>query len=156
MIAGGISGNDILISRYNANGTLDQAFNGSGTAMINYGSQTPPFLSAIRLQGNGKIVVGAEAIINGLGKIILSRLTTSGSIDPQFAAQGFLHTDFFQALSRNSFAILPDNKILICGRTYAPANYSVARYTADGSPDATFGSGGPRRLTMVSMKKLLR
>lgn len=69
----------------------------------------------------------------------------SGTLDPTFGSGGTVATDFARKVDlAQGVAVQDDGKIVAVGwATVAGAyRFAVARYNADGSLDATFGSGG--------------
>jgi uncharacterized delta-60 repeat protein len=70
---------------------------------------------------------------------------TSAGLDPTFGDGGKVTTDFPKDRDWPADAALqPDGKLVVVGYTEGPtsADFAVARYNADGSPDLTFGAGG--------------
>jgi uncharacterized delta-60 repeat protein len=126
-----------LVTRYNADGHLDQAFGTAGKATAVDGGNA----SALAVQADGKIVVAGSAH----GDFALARFTTSGALDVSFGAGGQVTTDFF---GRNDSAagveIDGNGRIVVAGLAFAPdfPDFALARYNSDGSLDATFGTGG--------------
>jgi uncharacterized delta-60 repeat protein len=144
-----------LISRYNSNGSLDTSFGESGQAA------SAVTISAIEVQSDGKIVV-AGAIESklvappsgnhtGFG---LGRFTSSGNIDTTFGKHGLVVTDFGAsapfaapfalALQSNGDILaagVAEQPAAIAGQT-TPSGFALARYTATGQLDPTFGSAG--------------
>jgi uncharacterized delta-60 repeat protein len=70
----------------------------------------------------------------------------AGDLDPTFGVGGKVVTDLGPvAAGAYGVATLPDGKIVVAGETretFADAHVLLARYTADGSLDNGFGSGG--------------
>jgi uncharacterized delta-60 repeat protein len=85
-------------------------------------------------------------------------LLNAGALDAGFGAGGTVLTDFpgLQSIAVAGAALQPDDKIVIAGTTSSPGSpgngltesneatwdLAVLRYNPDGSPDATFGTGG--------------
>ena len=70
----------------------------------------------------------------------------AGSLDPTFGGVGVTVTDFGNGSPTEAFedvVVLPDGKILAGG--YSGGQFLVARYTAAGALDTTFGTGGYAR-----------
>src|SRR5262245_48934542 len=70
-------------------------------------------------------------------------------LDPSFDGDGIVTTDHNEFDQINDIVIQTDGKIVAAGHsgilhgsTQEPLSIMVARYNADGSLDATFGSGG--------------
>lgn len=125
-----------------AAGTLDPAFGTAGKASL------PAFggdRSAMALQPDGKIVMVGGTFAD----FVLARFNTDGSLDTTFDADGKVTTDMVAGEQEEALAVAvqSDGRIIVAGYTGTagpggPANFALARYNADGSLDATFGSAG--------------
>jgi uncharacterized delta-60 repeat protein len=141
-----------LISRYNADGSLDASFGSAGNAMTNF-SAGPSSANAVAIQSDGKIVVAGYA-----GALFaLTRYNSNGALDQSFGSAGMV-TGLFDAAHidtlslGSSVAIQSDGKIVIVGDSFAlnpqareyalDCNFGIARYNSDGMPDETFGIAG--------------
>lgn len=128
----------LAIVRYLPNGNLDLAFDGDGiveNSSVREGH-------SIALQNDGKIVVG--------GMLALGRYHENGSLD----LANFGGGDGIATLSPSwpvmGLAIQPDGKILAAGHvssspTGENLDFVVARFTAMGAPDTSYGEGGKRQ-----------
>jgi uncharacterized delta-60 repeat protein len=143
------------VARYLPNGSLDKTFGSNGsaqTAFTNFINGT----SGIALQSDGKIVVvGTASSADGtLSEFAVARFNGNGSLDSTFGQGGKVTTNFVGIKAggvsnpANAVLIQSDGKILVggaareCGNRNCPVNTALARYNADGSLDATFGTGG--------------
>ncbi|HEY5616144.1 MAG TPA: delta-60 repeat domain-containing protein, partial [Bacteroidota bacterium] len=79
----------------------------------------------------------------------LARYNADGSLDLSFGSGGKVTTDFLGLADvANAVAIQPDGKIVAVGYDNVTSfalflfDFALARYKSDGSPDASFGSGG--------------
>jgi len=74
------------------------------------------------------------------------RLQVAGDLDPTFGDSGRV----LAALSVNDVVVQPDGKVLVAGtaRVDGTSDGIVARYNADGSLDASFGTGGVTRVAL--------
>ena len=128
-----------------ANGALDPTFGDAGKASTAFGGDD----TAMALQADGKIVM----VGGSFGDFVLARYNLDGSLDSSFGAGGLVTTDFLGNVSGNDahgVAIQADGKIVVAGQAVVgrTANnlsnfdFALARYNADGSLDASFGSGG--------------
>jgi uncharacterized delta-60 repeat protein len=129
-----------LVTRYNADGSLDQGFGTAGKATAVDGGNA----SALAVQADGKIVVAGSAH----GDFALARFTTTGALDAGFGAGGQVRTDFFgRNDSAAAVAIDGNGRIVVAGIAFAPdlPDFALARYNSDGSLDATFGTAGRSR-----------
>src|SRR5712671_5772772 len=141
----------IAVKRYTATGQLDPSFNGSGSAATKIDPSEFEFALAVALQ-SGKIIAAGHSVLAGQGVIALVRYNADGSLDTGFGSGGIVRT---AVPSVNAVAtavvvqpgLLPANdKILVAGSTFDPstgtAGIVLARYTATGTLDAGFGTGG--------------
>ena len=134
---------DFTVVRYNQDGTLDPTFGNGGIVLADLGD---PFDDAfgVALQSDGRIVVVGGA---GLGKFVLARFNTDGSLDTGFDGDGRVMTDFGSIGGNRAFAVAiqSDGKIIAAGNSEIQINrghIAMARYNVDGSLDTTFGTGG--------------
>ena len=95
--------------------------------------------SAMALQQDGKIVVGDS---NGAATLV--RLNEDGTLDTSFGDNGLVSLRFTGDTQIAAVRLLPDGKLLVAGTVYGNGGF-VARLTADGSLDASFGTGGTTR-----------
>jgi uncharacterized delta-60 repeat protein len=149
------------LARYNANGSLDTTF-GSGGEVVTplWGSN----LNDLALQGDGKIVVAAQAA-ESVGQddhFAVARYNANGTLDTGFGPDhngivlinetfadhpGVVPLSGFTNLAyeANGVAIQPDGKIIAVGETYGNADgdgWLVARFDTAGNLDPTFGING--------------
>lgn len=117
---------------------LDATF-GSGGKVTTPATGTA---NAVAVFPDGRIVTAG-------GPFTLTRHLINGSPDPGFGSGGKVTTAFGAGTgSANDVAIQPDGRIVVAGSARARAgfstddNFAVRRYLADGSLDASFGSGG--------------
>jgi len=137
---------EIALARYNANGSLDTTFGSSGvltTSVGIYGTSA----ASIKIQSDGKIVVGGTAAGAFLGKtdVALVRYNTNGSLDNTFDFDGMLTTDLGSIYDYGeSIAIQSDGKIILAGFTIngSDADIALVRYNTNGSLDNTFDFDG--------------
>lgn len=127
-------GKNVLLARYNTNGTLDNTFNGNGKVFVEVTNQAD-FANAIAIQDNGKIIVAGRSA-DGVGdfKIILVRLNDDGTLDNTFNNDGLVITNMASAHEYGQgIAIQNDGKIIVTGFFNDGATYDifVARYLGD-------------------------
>ncbi len=137
-VGGGGSGSDFALARYNADGSLDASFGSGGMVTTDFGGFEAA--TAVAIQGDGKIVVTGSTFSGGFQQFVLARYNGDGGPDTSFGG-GKVVTDFGLGSGfGGALAIQTDGKIVAAGR--AGTDFVVARYNGDGSPDASFGSGG--------------
>jgi uncharacterized delta-60 repeat protein len=138
---GSTSGPDFAVARYEANGSPDVSF---GTGEVPGVAKTPvgPFgtsdaASGLAIQPDGKLVAAGAAGSD----FAVVRYDPSGALDSSFGSGGKVTTDFGGAADgAKAVALQADGKIVAAGGN--GADFAVARYNADGAPDASFGTAG--------------
>ncbi|MEP7317232.1 MAG: T9SS type A sorting domain-containing protein [Panacibacter sp.] len=129
---------DILIARYNPDGSLDESFGKSGIVISDFGDPDEQ-ANTIALQPNGKIVVGGTSNNDQL----LARYNINGGLDSTFAGKGWLTTDYFGFDYVNSIALQPNGKIVAGGTSgVGDQFFLLIRYNRNGTIDSSFGSYG--------------
>jgi uncharacterized delta-60 repeat protein len=150
IVAAGLSGPyrawDFALARYNANGSLDTSFGSGGKVVTDFGGGSDE-VHAVAIQGDGKIVAAGSALASGViydYNFALARYSADGILDTTFGSGGKVLTSFGGSESMdvaNGLAIQGDGKIAAGG--YANyGDFALARYSADGNLDTSFGSGG--------------
>ena len=132
---------DFTLVRYDASGNLDPTFGTGGTVVTDVGGDD--LAQGVALQPDGRIVVGGFSSSSPTStaddRFALARYEADGTLDPTFGSAGTVVTGFPGRIA--ALALLPGGKILAAGEA-SPAGFGLARYSSDGSPDATFGMGG--------------
>jgi uncharacterized delta-60 repeat protein len=126
--AGNDGAGNIYVVRYNADGSQDTTFNGTGSITGRAGS-----LYAATLQSDGKLVAAG---VSG-GNFLLLRANVNGSLDTSFGTNGMVPGPEGTAYA---LGVQPDGKILAFGTS--GGNSCVCRFNTNGSLDTTFGSLG--------------
>lgn len=156
IIAGGWAYSDFTVVRYNANGSLDTSFNGTGIVRTGFEEPFVSFdnLEDLILQPDGKIIAVGSAytyVPPGNAQRVdftVVRYNTDGSLDTTFNASGKVKLTFGNGHAwANGGALRPDGKIVVTGRTQTYA-LGAARLNPDGSPDLTFGTGGKALISL--------
>src|SRR5581483_2431705 len=124
-------------------GDFDPAFNGSGSAVYHLGASSAAY--AVVVQDDGRILVaGTTTGDDQVFRFVLARYLPDGTPDPVFGDRGgYTVSDVGggDAVGR-AVAVLPDGRIIVAGESGTDAfKVALARYTADGRLDPTFGSG---------------
>ncbi|HJQ27048.1 MAG TPA: delta-60 repeat domain-containing protein [Blastocatellia bacterium] len=145
--AGDLAAQDFALARFNPDGSLDPTFGIGGRVITDFFGYKDT-LTALVIQPDGKIAVAGSAFHEPQKyDFALARYDASGNLDVSFGIGGKAVTDFFNNDDYDEvagMALQADGKIVAAGY----ANYfsrhraAVARYTADGSLDPTFGAGG--------------
>jgi len=137
---------DIAIVRYDANGTLDTTFNGTGIVTVPTGAAGGSAgYNRISIQSDGKILVAGTTGTAGGSDFLVLRYLPNGNTDPSFNGSGKVVTDFG---GRHDYArdlvVQSDSRILVAGYSTLNGDFdmALARYNADGSPDVNFNNTG--------------
>ena len=145
IVVGYSDSRDMELVCYNAVGTLDTNFGDGGRVILDLGGLDRP--QAVAVQSDGKIVVAGYILVSGSGNydFVLARYNIDGTLDLSFSDGGRMITDFGSTDSGRSIAIQNDDKILVAGYAWISGqgyNFALARYTADGRLDPSFGDDG--------------
>ncbi|MBV9960353.1 MAG: hypothetical protein JO360_18140 [Acidobacteria bacterium] len=135
---------DFLVTRYNTDGTLDTTFDGDGKVTTDFNNRSDAAFAAA-IQPDGRIVVVGVSGTNSTDKdFAIARYNSDGSLDSSFDGDGRVVTDFGNLSDEAAaVAIATTGKIVVAGTTSSRnGDFAVARYLANGSLDAAFGSGG--------------
>jgi uncharacterized delta-60 repeat protein len=144
--------NDFGVVRYNANGTLDTTFNGTGKATADFGAHD--IGHSVAVHGDGRIVVAGHTANEGKKQCALACFTANGNLHASFNGTGKVTTDFGGDGDAEGLGVAAqsDGKTVVAG--YATVNgvqqFAIARYTTDGALDTSFGGTG-RVLTAVGI-----
>lgn len=133
---------NIVLSRYNSNGSLDASFGDLGKVYSVFGENVYAIMNAF-VQTDGKILVNAYySVFPSYDNFYeLIRYNSDGSLDTTFGTNGKITT------SPGMFYLMNpvDGKLLFDGGNYLPSGdfeHIIKRYTNNGSIDTTFGTGG--------------
>jgi len=149
IVGAGLANNGIhfnmTLIRYTSTGTLDDSFGSGGIVINNFVATQDNGLFALVLQPDDKILVAGITETQGVSEWVLLRYETNGNLDMTFNGTGFVTTPMAvsPAFLQMAMALQSDGKIVVVGTT-GDANstaFTLARYTANGSLDLTFGGG---------------
>src|SRR6266536_6168109 len=118
-------------------GALDPSFGTGGQVTTDFGGFDSA--QAVAVQSDGKILAAGSS---GGGDFALARYNADGTLDSTFGSGGKLTTDFGGFDVALGVALQADGKIVAVGGGGSGSDFALARYNADGSLDASFGSGG--------------
>jgi uncharacterized delta-60 repeat protein len=137
-------GNQLLVARYNGDGSRDTSFAGLGSVEASFGIDSDSQGEALAIQTDGKIVAAGFVRREGQINFALVRYNSDGSLDSSFGTAGLVETDFGGPAYVHAMGVQIDGKILAVGSTGVGTHdeFAIARYNQDGSPDLSFGAGG--------------
>jgi uncharacterized delta-60 repeat protein len=137
LVAGRSSPGGAVVARLRATGALDPDFGAGGRVTLSAATSA----GAVLVQPDRNILVAGST--SGSAVMTVTRLRPDGSLDTTFGGGGTATVDFGSLADLLGGAVLqPDGKIVLAGYTQATEDVAVARLNANGSPDATFGTGG--------------
>ncbi len=135
--------NEFVVARYTSTGGLDGSFGSGGEVLTDIGAGSDA-ANSVAIQPDGMILAGGRSN-NGDRDFAIARYTTTGALDPTFGNAGVRVSDFGLGDDYiNALAIQPDGKIVAAGTADNGTNtdFALARYTANGTLDPTFGGTG--------------
>lgn len=138
----------MAVARYNADGSPDKSFSGEGKTTTGFPAMDA-YANDLAVQPNGKIIlaghVGESFLQNSA--IALVRYNANGTLDNTFSGDGKVTTNLFDSTAvANSVVLQSNGRIIIGGYGADPtsdnSNFLMLRYTANGTPDNSFGKSG--------------
>lgn len=135
--------NDICAVRYNANGTLDTSWNGSGKVMTPGSSSD--HATAMVVQPDGKVLLGGTCYNSGIAAFCAVRYNANGTLDTSWNGTGKVTTavsignDIAEAM-----VLQPDGKVLLAGycAVATSADFCAVRYNPNGTLDSNWNGTG--------------
>ncbi len=126
VVVAGIGGSNLVVTRYNANGTVDTTF---GSTL----SETSPTFCKLAIDSSGNI----DVVVDSGSSVKLYQLSgTDGSTNWSTTLT------FATSVVPQGIAIDSNGKIVVAGDSSSGTGVYVARVTSSGSVDTTFGSSG--------------
>ncbi|MGB5013269.1 MAG: FG-GAP-like repeat-containing protein [Pyrinomonadaceae bacterium] len=152
---------DLVVQRYNADGTLDAAFGNQGKSSFSLGTLSE-VANAVALQSDGKIVVaGYFQQPTNWADYFVVRLLQNGLIDTTFGNQGVTiysptqTTDIPVTVAMQTIGGV--ERIVVGGYvSTAGTMFSVSRLDLNGQLDPTFGEQGIKNVTVGGNTDILQ
>jgi uncharacterized delta-60 repeat protein len=135
---------DLVLIRYNTNGSLDSTFGTNGVVTNSVGS-LHDYCGSLVIQNDGKIIVAGSSDNGNDYDFTLVRYDTSGNLDNTFGIGGIITTPIGTSDDyANSVAIQENQKIIVGGYYYngIDFDFAIIRYNVNGFIDNTFGTNG--------------
>jgi uncharacterized delta-60 repeat protein len=135
---------DIVIVRYNSDGSLDNSFDSDGKVLTTIGTGTDE-AHAVAIQADGKIVAAGYVNEGSAFDFAMVRYNTNGTLDDTFDVDGKVRTQVSDASGIEALAIQPDGKIVAAGSAGANgsnSDFALVRYNLNGSLDTSFDLDG--------------
>jgi uncharacterized delta-60 repeat protein len=124
--ATGADRGEIVVQRYQPDGTLDASFGSGGTVQHVTASNITSGTATVAIMPAGQILVGGWTEFFGTNQpaMALLRLTDSGAPDTSFAPAGFARVELLGGYSQAwKVVALPDGRVLAAGQ-YSYINYA--------------------------------
>jgi uncharacterized delta-60 repeat protein len=139
---------DFALTRYDARGVADPTFGDGGRVRTDFGGRFDEAL-AVAVQPDGRIVVAGASSDAAGSDMAVARYTGDGALDPSFDGDGMALLDFGGPSAARAVAVQGDGRVVVAGRADRPfgpgccvADFALARLTASGAPDPSFGGDG--------------
>jgi uncharacterized delta-60 repeat protein len=139
---------DFALTRYDARGVPDPTFGVGGWVRTDFGGRFDEAL-AVAVQPDGRIVVAGASSDAAGSDMAVARYTGDGALDTSFDGDGMALVDFGGESVARAVAVQGDGKLVVAGRADRPfgpgccvADFALARLTATGAPDTSFGGDG--------------
>jgi uncharacterized delta-60 repeat protein len=132
------------VARYNADGSLDNSFGGTGIVITPIGNSSD-YANSVAIQADGKIVVAGQSVDGSNQYFAIMRYNTNGTLDTSLGGTGKVTTSVGHARSSAySVAIQTDGKIVVAGDSgdESTSNSVVLRFNSNGTPDTSFNGTG--------------
>ena len=144
IVVAGTDGSDILVVRYDSDGSLDAGFGVAGIVTVEI-SAGIDIANAVQIQpDDGKIVIGGVSDQGSAQEdFVLVRLNTDGSLDASFQGDGTVTTDLGAGTDDGITDIViraDDEEIIAVGTS--DTSLAVVAYDSTGDLDATFSDDG--------------
>jgi uncharacterized delta-60 repeat protein len=142
---------DFVLARYNANGSLDNSFDGNGKLSTDFNGRGDAAYKIVRTVAGKYVVAGTsynENIPGGF-ELALARYNANGALDTTFSGDGKLATDVLPLFGDGvgGLVALPSGEIVVACYpkdfvdNHAPY-FTLAKFLNDGKPNLRFGTGG--------------
>jgi uncharacterized delta-60 repeat protein len=157
----------MALTRFGADGRIDQGFGAGGVATVNVanGGKAVELARGVVVQSTGKVVVAGPVEHDPTASgdaakdtdIALARFDDSGRLDPGFGTGGVLRLDLSTGVAEGTafrgdtvwgLVGLTGDRLLVVGSQVGPGggrtdvDFAVVRLAADGSRDTSFGTAG--------------
>lgn len=133
-----------FVMNYTTQGWLNSSFGTTNNGIVSLSSTSSFLPAAIGVQSTERILVAGYGVINGITQPTIIGLLSTGAYDSSFGQSGSVSLSTSSGGCSFDIEILSDDSIIQAGAIIANgvSNFSMAKYTADGTLDTTFGDSG--------------
>ncbi len=153
----GLSPPTTCVARYDADGSLDPTFNGSGSLIVNLGAvASMPAVSSsgvrdLAVQTDGSILMAVACQDGAQADVCVSKLHGNGTLDAAFGTGGAtIVYDVSGSEHANGIYVESSGRIVLSSQCVGASriffDVCLIRLNANGSLDSTFGENGKVRI----------
>ncbi len=127
--------------RYRPDGSIDRSFGQNGLVITELDPLQPDAIATLAVAPDGTILAGGSSG----SRAALVRFRPDGEIDASFGGGDGIVLTEQDFLGIAALALEPDGRVVAAGQGGSPDgpyDFALARYQADGTPDASMGKGG--------------
>lgn len=135
--------NQIVLLRYNIDGTPDTTFGTGGMVLTLIGNGS--VANAVAIQSDDKIVIAGSAVVSGKPNFVIARYNADGSPDSSFGQSGLVVQAVANRAGLNAVTVQPSGNIVAGGTattTNGQACFLLVSLTSSGSFNSGFGTNG--------------
>lgn len=139
-----MSAGDVVVARWNADGSPDRSFGVAGQQVVDLGSNFD-VAAALAQQPDGGLLVAGVSSDGASGTVAIARLDRDGALDPTFGTAGRATTTFpDHGLNAPRLQVTPDSHIVVAVEAWSTGLSDIALFRLDarGMRDAAFGTDG--------------
>lgn len=147
---------DFAVARFLASGALDTSFGNQGWTVVDLDGSTDTARDLV-VQPDGRILLAGEGMFpsNGFTRdFVVVRLNADGSLDGGFGSSGVARLSVGNFDEGAALDLMADGRIVVGGSS--DGDYVVVSFTADGSADTSFGTGGVVTFDFVGESDFMR
>lgn len=123
--------NKFVLTRFNADGSLDTGFGTSGKVITSFGDSVVAHLTDLAIQPDGKMVA-IGTLSSGSNGIALARYNADGSLDNTFDGDGIYTVSLSNLTSAQALLLQSDGKLIIAGSgpgsSQQSSDFALARF----------------------------
>jgi uncharacterized delta-60 repeat protein len=125
---------DLVVARFNPNGSLDTTFDGTGVVITDLGKKENA--NGLALQSDGKVILTGRTYDADTSDVLVARYNVDGTLDQSFGTGGVTISDLNNASdSALGGALLPTGQILAVGSSNG--DVLLAQYQGDSTSITT-------------------
>lgn len=146
IVIAGTDGEDLLVTRVNADGSLDSSFGDNGIVQLD-ASAGLDAANAVAVNADGQIVLGGVSNSGSENEnLLFVQLNADGSLDEDFGENGIVNLDLGAIESVAEIAINSEGAVVAVGTS--DESIAVVELTSDGELNADFGVEGVAQLDL--------